>query len=370
MSSSLKTPFYTSHESAGAKLVDFSGWSLPIHYGSLIDEHRAVRQDAGLFDVSHMTLSDVKGLAAIQQLRLLLSNDINKLQNNTALYSCLCRNDGGVIDDVIVYRISADHHRVISNAGTRSKVLDWLRVANGVTGITTVDAGELAMLAIQGPTAIERVQSICTELFDEVIDLASLPKFGCVLHNKGFIARTGYTGEDGLEIVLPKARAAASWQTLLRAGIQPCGLGARDTLRMEAAMSLYGNDLDEQHSPYESGVGWTVDLADSEREFIGRQTLQEQKLAPPKYCRIGLQLEGRGVLRAGQVVCLGTTEIGVVTSGTFSPSLQRTIALARVERAAVPPVMSDNDTATSTLSVQIRNKAVAAYRVALPFYRG
>jgi len=367
MPTALETPFYANHVAANAKLVDFAGWSLPIHYGSLVDEHHAVRNDAGLFDVSHMTLTDVTGAAATQQLRLLLTNDIQKLTDNTALYSCLCRMDGGVIDDLIVYRIHAEHHRVISNAGTRAKVLDWLRVANGMSTINTVAAGDLAMLAVQGPNAVAKVQGLSETLFKQTIDISALPNFGCVLCDGGFIGRTGYTGEDGVEIVVPKAAADATWKTLIDAGVRPCGLGARDTLRLEAGMSLYGNDLDEQHSPFECGVGWTVDLTDAERAFIGRAALQEQKATTAKRVRIGVELSGRGVLRAGQAVCLGDEAIGVITSGTFSPSLQRTIALARVDRARVPEILSAAD--ASSLSVQIRNKAVAAFRVALPFYQ-
>jgi len=360
----LQTPFFKAHEAAGGKLVDFAGWTLPIHYGSLVDEHNAVRTDAGMFDVSHMTVMDVRGDAAIKSLRNTLTNDIATLSDNTALYSCLCRENGGVVDDLIVYRITVDHYRVISNASTREKVLSWL-AEHGVTGIDPIDAGELAMLAVQGPNAVARVHDLSETLFGQSIDINALPNFGCALMPSGFVGRTGYTGEDGVEIIVPKNHADSAWQALLDAGVTPCGLGARDTLRLEAAMSLYGNDLDDDHSPVDCGVGWTVDLSDESREFVGRDVLQNQKRNGSNELRIGLELAARGVLRAGQVVRLGDRDIGVVTSGTFSPTLQRTIALARVQRANAPVIGEDQ----GDLSVVIRDKPVAAFRVKLPFLR-
>lgn len=345
-------------------MVDFAGWTLPIHYGSLVEEHEAVRNAAGMFDVSHMTLMDVTGEESIESLRLLCTNDIAKLSDNTALYGCLCRDNGGVVDDLIIYRLNDNHYRVISNAGTRDKVLDWF-ASHGVKQLDAVPAGDLAMLAVQGPEAVERVQAISADLFGEAIAIAELPNFGCVLTPSGFVGRTGYTGEDGVEIVLPKDKASSAWDALLAAGVRPCGLGARDTLRLEAAMSLYGNDLDDEHSPVECGVGWTVDLSDASRAFIGRDVLEDQKSNGSKFIRIGVELLDRGVLRAGQKISIGDKSVGEVTSGTYSPTLQRTIALVRIEREAAPAV-DDRD---SGLSVEIRNKPVPAYRVRLPFLR-
>jgi len=364
MTESLKTPFYDNHLAVHGKLVDFAGWTLPIHYGSLVEEHEAVRNAAGMFDVSHMTLMDVTGDESIQNLRLLCTNDIAKLDDNTALYGCLCHAHGGVVDDLIIYRINADHYRVISNAGTRSKVLEWFATHN-VHELNAVPAGDLAMLAVQGPDAVKQVQAVSAELFGEKMELSSLPNFGCVLTDTGFVGRTGYTGEDGVEIVVPADKASTAWDALLNAGVRPCGLGARDTLRLEAGMSLYGNDLDDEHSPFDCGIGWTVDLKDTERAFIGRSVLEEQKLNGSKNLRIGIELSDRGVLRAGQKVSIGEKWVGVITSGTYSPTLQRTIALARIERDAAPAL----DDEECQMSVEIRNKPVSAFRVRLPFLR-
>jgi len=307
---------------------------------------------------------DIHGEPSINSLRLTIANDIAKLSDNTALYSCLCRDNGGVVDDLIVYRINETHYRVISNAATRSKVLDWF-ASHGVSEIESIDAEELAMLAVQGPNAVTKVQSVAKTLFGTDLNIDALPNFGCTSVTGGFVGRTGYTGEDGVEIIVPKANASDSWAALVAAGVKPCGLGARDTLRLEAGMSLYGNDLDDDHSPFESGVGWTVDLSDESRQFIGREVLTAQKTNGSSSMRIGIELSDRGVLRAGQKVILDSKEIGVITSGTFSPTLQRTIALARVERASVPDV----DNKDAGLSVEIRNKSVSAYRVAVPFLR-
>ena len=367
MAETLKTPFYECHVEASGKLVDFAGWTLPIHYGSLVDEHNAVRNDAGMFDVSHMVVSDVRGERSVQALRLTLTNDIAKLVDNTALYSCLCTDTGGVVDDLIVYRISAEHYRVISNAATRNKVLGWL-ADHGVAECHSIESGHLAMLAVQGPNAVAKFQRVAQSLIDpDVIggaaDIASLPNFGCTTLGDVFVGRTGYTGEDGVEIIVPQAAAEVYWRALLDAGVHACGLGARDTLRLEAGMSLYGNDLDDAHSPFESGVGWTVDLSDESRNFIGRSVLVTQKQNGAATLRIGIELQERGVLRAGQGVSIDGEEIGVVTSGTYSPTLQRTIALARVQRASAPK-MDDKDCA---LTVEIRNKPVSAFRVGVPF---
>jgi len=337
------TPFFDNHVLAGAKLVDFAGWALPIHYGSLVDEHHAVRSDAGMFDVSHMTVMDITGD-----------------ESTRAMYGCLCQPDGGVVDDVIVYRLSASHHRVISNAATRSKVLSWLQTTHEITELQCIASDALSMLAVQGPLAAKRLAALESDLFSQSVDIASMPAFSCQKLANAFIGRTGYTGEDGFEIIVPAADANRCWQLLVDAGIKPCGLGARDTLRLEAGMSLYGQDLDEEHSPFESGVGWTVDFSDAQRDFVGRTVLAQQHADGAGYCRIGLELSGRGVLRAEQVVCVGDRAVGKVTSGTFSPTLQRTIALARIERTAAT---------SEPLSVLIRNKPVAAYRVPVPFYK-
>ncbi len=366
MTDTRQTPFYDCHLEASGKLVDFAGWSLPIHYGSLVAEHNAVRNDSGMFDVSHMVVSDVRGERSVQALRLTLTNDIAKLTDNSALYSCLCADTGGVVDDLIVYRIAAEHYRVISNAATRNKVLDWL-AKHGVADCHSIMPGQLSMLAVQGPNAVAKVQRVAQSLIEpataSAVDIASLSNFGCATLGDVFVGRTGYTGEDGVEIVVPQAAAKPYWRALIDAGVTPCGLGARDTLRLEAGMSLYGNDLDDEHSPFESGIGWTVDFADESRNFVGRSALAAQEKAGTAMLRIGIELQERGVLRAGQPISKNGKVIGVVTSGTYSPTLQRTIALARVKRDCVPKI----DDKHSGLTVEIRSKPISSLRVGVPF---
>ncbi|MFT4726786.1 MAG: aminomethyltransferase [Granulosicoccus sp.] len=349
------TSLYEAHLAAGGKMVDFAGYSLPVHYGSLVNEHHAVRNKAGVFDVSHMTIVDMVGAGAGKWLRTLLTNDIEKLSEGRALYSCMCNEQGGVIDDLIVYSMGDGEYRVIVNAGTRQKDIAWFEKQQ--TKDVSFELKEnLALLAIQGPEAV----AIASEVLDAKGisgDKTSLLKrFSAWQTGQWFIARTGYTGEDGLEIAMPSSEAEAFWQQLLDKGVVPAGLGARDTLRLEAGMSLYGNDLDEEHTPAESGVGWTVDLSDANRDFIGRAVIAEQKLVGGRFSQIGLTLEGRGVLRQGQTVERNGTAIGSITSGTFSPTLDKTIAIARV-----------TEIFDGTCEVVIRDKRYTARVIPVPF---
>ena len=354
--SSKKTPLYSAHLDAGGKIVDFFGWQLPIHYGSQIDEHKAVRSSAGMFDVSHMTVVDVTGSDAQSWLRTLLTNDVAKLSDGKALYSCMCNEQGGVLDDLIVYRLSETNYRVIVNSATREKDIAWMQQNKQGDVAIDVPTG-LAMIAVQGPAAIAHANSAVQKvLSDPSADLLDLKRFSAKTIADWFIGRTGYTGEDGVEIVLPESLALPLWQTLLDDGVVPAGLGARDTLRLEAGMHLYGNDLDEQHTAIESGLAWVVDCNDEQRQFIGREVLEDQKAFGGKFTVTGLMLEGRGVLRSGQVVQLAGQDVGIVTSGTFSPSLQKSIGMIRISK----PVVGNCD-------VMIRDKPIAAKTVALPF---
>ncbi len=349
------TPLYQAHLSSNGKMVDFAGWQMPIHYGSQIQEHEAVRRHAGVFDVSHMTVIDITGPAAEDFLRYLLANDVASLKSGQALYSCLLNHDAGIIDDLIVYFVSVNHFRLVVNAATRAKDLAWLATQSGSYDITWVEQTDLAMLAVQGPKAISAALDCLPENSRSTVQ--ELPRFSAVALDQWFIARTGYTGEDGLEIMLPGADAPELWLGLLGAGVKPAGLGARDTLRLEAGMSLYGQDMDESVTPLESGLSWTVAWEPEERDFIGRQALLKQKAAGLQNKMVGLRLLGRGVLRQGQKV-LSDAGTGVVTSGSFSPSLRQSIGLARVPT-----------TIGGRCQIDIRGKQVPAEVVKYPFVR-
>ena len=354
---SLHTPLYDAHRAAGAKLVEFAGWQLPIHYGSLIDEHNAVRQSAGMFDVSHMTVVDVTGSGANAWLRQLLTNDVDKIQTGRAIYSCMCNEAGGAIDDLIAYRRGDNEFRVIVNAATREADLAWMK-KHQAADVTIETPENLAMIAIQGPQAIALASDVLREHIGAKGDLDDLARFASITLGDWFIGRTGYTGEDGVEVVMPAEAASELWAALFSVGIKPCGLGARDTLRLEAGMCLYGNELDTEHSPVEAGIAWAIDITDEDRQFIGREVLEDQKLFGAPNRQIGLVLEGRGVLRAGQIVQHVGKDVGVITSGTFSPTLQRSIALARV-----------NKEIKGGCDVLIRDKPIPALVVPVPFIK-
>ena len=352
----LRTPLYDSHLAAGAKMVDFSGWEMPINYGSQIEEHHAVRRDAGMFDVSHMCALDLVGPDATRWLRHLLANDVAKLTvPGKALYSCLLSEAGGVIDDLIVYFFTQEHFRIVVNAGTAEKDIAWMRAQlvgfNATLTQRRSGPDALAMIAVQGPNAREKFWTAFP-----VTRAASEPLgvFQAAEVDDWLIARTGYTGEDGFEIALPAADAGQVWQKLLAAGIKPSGLGARDTLRLEAGMNLYGQDMDENISPYEAGLKWTVDLKDAARDFIGKSALVTRRVDVQF---AGLLLLDRGVLRAHQKVITAQGE-GEITSGTFSPSLNQSIALARLPASVA---------IGSEVEVEIRDKRLKA-RVVKPVF--
>jgi aminomethyltransferase len=365
------TPLNSVHRAAGAKMVDFGGWDMPVNYGSQIEEHHAVRSDAGMFDVSHMCVVDLEGANVRAFLRGLLANNVDKLQvAGKALYSCMLNPQGGVIDDLIVYFFNEHWFRLVVNAGTAEKDIAWIRERNETNGsglaitprradlVPNPGSDGIALVAVQGPNARARVWQVlpATQAASE-----GLKPFNAVIvqdtpFGEVMVARTGYTGEDGFEIGVPAGQVDALWNALAAAGVKPAGLGARDTLRLEAGMNLYGQDMDDTVSPLDAGLAWTVDLA-AERDFIGKAALQRGQ----QQQFVGLILrEKGGILRAHQKVLAASGNAGEITSGTFSPSMQQAIALARV-----PMDVAIGD----TVHVEIRDKKLAASVVKLPFVR-
>ena len=366
------TPLNNAHRAAGAKMVDFGGWDMPVNYGSQIEEHNAVRSDVGMFDVAHMCVVDIKGANVRAFLRGLLANNVDKLQvSGKALYSCMLNPQGFVIDDLIVYFIDESWFRLVVNAGTAEKDVAWMEAQNTATnsGVTITqrrdandanDHSAMALIAVQGPNARAKVWEVIPESQAGTADMkpfnvafATSPVFG-----EAMIARTGYTGEDGFEIGVAADQAEKLWNALTAAGVKPAGLGARDTLRLEAGMNLYGQDMDETVNPLDAGLAWTIDLV-SERDFVGKAALQAMG-QNAQFVGLILREKG-GVLRAHQkVIVAGTDAAGEITSGTFSPTMQQAIALARV-----PNGVAVGD----TVHVEIRDKKLAASVVKLPFVR-
>ncbi len=352
-----KTPLHDKHIDAGARIVDFGGWDMPLHYGSQKEEHHAVRQNAGVFDVSHMTIVDLAGERVREFLRHLVANDVAKLNDyGKALYTAMLNADGGVIDDLIIYFLSDNDFRLVVNAATRDKDLAWIREQAAAFDIAVNERAELAMIAVQGPNARE-LAAPCIDIDYRETALAMKPFFG-LQANDWFIARTGYTGEDGWEICMPAAEAPGVWDRLLAAGVAPCGLGARDTLRLEAAMNLYGTDMDEAVSPLEAGLNWTIAWEPATRDFIGRAALEAQRDSGNNQRFVGLLLQDRGVLRNHQKVVVDGVGEGEITSGGFSPTIGKSIALARVPAG-------DYDRA----QVEVRGKLLDVRIVKTPFVR-
>ena len=355
-----RTILNDSHRALGAKMVDFGGWDMPLHYGSQVEEHHLVRRDAGMFDVSHMTVVDLTGARVRDFLRQLVANSVDKLKlPGKALYTTMLNAQGGVIDDLIVYFMSDDFFRLVVNAATRDKDLAWITAQAKPFDVTVRERSDFGMVAVQGPTARERVLGLLDA--DGAQAAGKLGKFAAaeVKAKDGtplFIARTGYTGEDGFEIVVPEDRTVALWDALLAAGVKPAGLGARDTLRLEAGMNLYGQDMDDTVTPYEAGLAWTVAL-DEGRPFNGRDVLERQKSAGVPRQMVGLVMDEKGVLRHGQKVLTANGE-GEILSGTFSPTLGKAIAFARVP-AGVP----------GDVRVDIRGREVPVRVVKFPFVR-
>ncbi|MEE8342771.1 MAG: glycine cleavage system aminomethyltransferase GcvT [Gammaproteobacteria bacterium] len=351
-----RTPLYKEHIQAGAKMVPFGGWDMPIHYGSQISEHHTVRRDKGMFDVSHMTVVDLEGDNTRPFLRYLLANSVDRLTDSgKALYSCMLTPEGTVIDDLIVYYLRNDFFRMVVNAATREKDLTWLRRQADAFSVT-VSERDLSMIAVQGPNAR---QTVLEQLEPEVHNAAkNLKAFFSAQVGDWFIARTGYTGEDGFEIILPADAAVELWRQLLAHGVSPIGLGARDTLRLEAGMNLYGSDMDETTTPLESALSWTVAWEPEDRDFIGRESLEKQRKEGVGDKLVGLVFDGKGVLRSHQKVVVEGFGEGEITSGSFSPTLGCSIALARVPAGV-----------GKSCAVEIRGKLVTARVVKPPFVR-
>ena len=355
-----KTVLNETHRALGAKMVDFGGWDMPIHYGSQLDEHHLVRRDAGMFDVSHMTVVDLTGARARAFLRYLVANSVDKLQKpGKALYTTMLNPQGGVIDDLIVYFVSEDWFRLVVNAATREKDVAWITEQAKAFDVVVRERPEFGMVAVQGPTARERVIGLLRE--EDRVPVSKLLRFSARQAQTAdgvevFVARTGYTGEDGFEVIVPEARTVAFWNALLDAGVKPAGLGARDTLRLEAGMNLYGQDMDDTISPFEAALAWTVVL-DEGRDFIGRAALEAQQASGAARQMIGLVMDEKGVLRHGQKVLTANGE-GEILSGTFSPSIGKAIAFARI------PAGDPGD-----VRVDIRGREVPVRVVKFPFVR-
>jgi aminomethyltransferase len=351
-----RTPLYKLHQELNARLVDFGGWDMPVQYGSQIGEHHAVRRAAGVFDVSHMCVIDLSGARVAAFLQGLLANDVARLKApGKALYSCMLNESGGVLDDLIAYYLGVAWFRLVVNAGTRDKDLAWIREHARDFAVEVRERSDLAMLAIQGPQARGKAAQLLPAAHADAA--LALGTFGGRQLGDWFVARTGYTGEDGFEIMMPAPDAVPAWRQLNSLGVASCGLGARDTLRLEAGMNLYGNDMDESTHPYESGLGWTVALEPG-RAFIGRASLEAIARRGSEAKLVGLLLEDRGVLRSHQKVLAAGAGEGEITSGTFSPTLERSIAFARVPAATADRVQVD-----------VRGKLLNARVVKPPFVR-
>jgi aminomethyltransferase len=351
-----KTPLYECHLKANAKMVDFAGWDMPLNYGSQLQEHKQVREGSGVFDVSHMTIVDLHGRDVPAYLHRLVANNIDRLIPGKALYTCMLNETGGVIDDLIVYKIKDDFYRLVVNSATRDKDLSWLNKQAANFTLQLQERPELAMLAIQGPDISQKIPAIFPA--KHVQTLQNLKPFHAVSLEDWFVARTGYTGEDGFEIILPAQDARDFWEKLMQAKIAPCGLGARDTLRLEAGLNLYGADMDESVTPLESNLAWTIAWEPKDRHFIGRESLEKQRESGVKRQLVGLVLESQGVLRNHQKVLVDGLGEGEITSGSFSPTLNRGIALARVPA----------NTGAHCL-VEMRGKKVSVKVIKPPFIR-
>lgn len=351
-----KTALHAVHVQNSAKIVDFAGWDMPLHYGSQLNEHHQVRTAAGMFDVSHMGVVDIHGKDSFQFLQYLLANNVAKLQPGKALYTCMLNERGGVVDDLIVYQLQINHYRLVINAATKASDIQWMREKAENFQIELSPLDGYSILAVQGPLA----NSFINQSFSEHVDnLTQLKPFNFLMINDCMLAKTGYTGEAGFEIILPNDAAVKLWHDLQILGVKPCGLAARDTLRLEAGFNLYGHDMTENDSPLESNLAWTIAFEPPERQFIGRAALQQQitnELLKQKL--VGLVLEGPGIIRDGAEIKVGENLHGKVTSGGYSPTLEKSIALARVDVG-----MQDH------CKVLIRNKEVTAKIIKPPFVR-
>jgi aminomethyltransferase len=321
-----KTALHESHIELGAKMVNFSNWEMPISYTSFIEEHNAVRNAAGIFDVSHMAVFDFMGGNQIAFFEKIFANDIKKIsQNNKAIYGALLNEEGGILDDLIIYHANSKF-RLVSNCSTREQNRDWYKKHAIEFGVEVIERSDMGILAIQGPDALNKILAI-SEIDHQANNLQS---FGCIFDGEKLFARTGYTGEDGLELIVPNSDIKSLWNKALELDCTPIGLGARDTLRLEAGLNLYGNDMTVDNHPYESNLGWTIDMNDENRQFIGKDALLSINQSESKKI-VGIILRDKGVLRTGYEITHGQGN-GIVLSGSYSPTLQSSIGLARVDR--------------------------------------
>jgi len=321
-----KTTLHESHIELGAKMVNFSNWEMPISYTSLIEEHNAVRNTAGIFDVSHMAVFDFMGGDQIAFFEKIFANDIKKISlENKAIYGALLNEEGGILDDLIIYHANSKF-RLVSNCSTREQNRDWYKKHAVEFGVEVIERSDIGILAIQGPDALNKILAI-SEIDHQVNNLQS---FGCIFDGEKLFARTGYTGEDGLELIVPNSDIKSLWNKALELDCTPIGLGARDTLRLEAGLNLYGNDMTVDNHPYESNLGWTIDMNDENRQFIGKDALLSINQSESKKI-VGIILRDKGVLRTGYEITHGQGN-GIVLSGSYSPTLQSSIGLARVDR--------------------------------------
>ncbi len=349
------TPLHACHVEAGARMVPFGGWDMPLHYGSQLKEHHTVRTAAGVFDVSHMTVVDVTGVDAPAYLRHLLANNIDRLAPLQGLYTCMLNAAGGVVDDLIAFKLTPTHYRLVVNAATRAKDLAWLQQQLAHYKVNVHHQDQVAMLAVQGPAVAARIPDIFPTAMQE--NIAALKPFHATHHADWFVSRTGYTGEEGFEIILPAEQAPDFWRKLQAADIAPCGLGARDTLRLEAGLNLYGQDMDETVTPLEANLSWTVAFNPADRDFVGRAALEKLKQTGVSHKLVGLVLQGTGVLRHGQKV-VTSAGVGEITSGGFSPTLSIGIALARIPSAVI-----------EKCEVEVRGKLLPVHIIKPPFVR-
>lgn len=355
----MKTPLNSSHHQLGALMVNFAGWQMPLHYGSTLKEHHYVRNDAGIFDVSHMAVVEVSGPQALDFLRVVCANDPKKITNGQALYGCLLNEQGGILDDLITYRLQDDRFMLVVNASRTQEDIKWLKEKGTSFSVSIQHRTSLGILAVQGPFAREKLMSWPALKQNDAYH--ALKGFHCMPFGPGLIARTGYTGEDGVELILSHEQLQDCWTYCLHSSIWPIGLGARDSLRLEAGLNLYGKDMDASTTPYESNLGWTVDMTDPHREFIGKTALLEQKAKGISRWLKGVVFKGKGVLREGMVLSQQEAPfepIATLTSGGFSPTLNCSIGMARCQLNPATPGY-----------VQIRNHAQPIEWVKMPFVK-
>jgi aminomethyltransferase len=350
-----RTPLYERHVAAGAKLVPFAGWEMPVQYEGVRAEHLAVRSGCGVFDVSHMGEVETSGPAAEALLQRLLSNDVSRLEVGGAQYSVLCRSEGGILDDLFTYRLAGDRYLTVTNAANHERDFDWFEEPAGGFDAQVADAiGDYAMLAVQGPAARSIVADLAEGELPPRMHTATLGVAGAEM----LVCGTGYTGEDGVELLLSPERAAEVWEALLAAGAKPAGLAARDTLRMEVCFHLYGNDMDEHRNPIEAGLGW---CCKEETGFIGSEAVASARRSGTDQKLVPFVLTGPGIPRQGNAVLLAGDEVGVVTSGTLSPSLEVGIGMAYVAAELAEP--------GAEVEIDVRGKLRAARVESKPLYR-